>query len=170
MSVGRTKRTWLIWQARQSASGRTARQIAAPLPSSSSLPIYWDQPTSTSDTYKNLLHFLIHSYPTQCNLTEHIVYIYYDMNLLSISAHNSHQFCVRVVPSEDGQVMPENFSARHQNNLMTKVLKLAVWNDNGLCQHAQEVRLFIQSLDLDILLVSEVKVKCASSWSCLLRN
>jgi hypothetical protein len=38
---------------------------------------------------------------------------------------------------------------------MTKVLKLAVWNANGLCHHAQEVRLFIQTLDLDILLVSE---------------
>jgi hypothetical protein len=35
---------------------------------------------------------------------------------------------------------------------MAKVLKLAVWNANGLCQYAQEVRLFIQ---LDILLVSE---------------
>jgi hypothetical protein len=38
---------------------------------------------------------------------------------------------------------------------MTIVLKLTVWNANGLCQHAQEVRLFIQSLDLDILLVPE---------------
>jgi hypothetical protein len=38
---------------------------------------------------------------------------------------------------------------------MTKVLKLAVCNASGLCHHAQEVRLFIQTLDLDILLVSE---------------
>jgi len=38
---------------------------------------------------------------------------------------------------------------------MTKALKLAVWNANGLGHHAQEVRLFIKSLDLDILLVSE---------------
>jgi exonuclease III len=38
---------------------------------------------------------------------------------------------------------------------MTKVLKHAVWNASGLCQNAQEVRLFIQSLDLDILFVSE---------------
>jgi hypothetical protein len=38
---------------------------------------------------------------------------------------------------------------------MTKVLKLAVWNANGLCHRAQEVRLFIQTLDLHILLVSE---------------
>jgi exonuclease III len=38
---------------------------------------------------------------------------------------------------------------------MTKVLKFAVWNANGLCHHAQEVRLFIKTLDLDILLVSE---------------
>jgi hypothetical protein len=29
------------------------------------------------------------------------------MNLLSISAHNSRQSCVCVVPPEDGQVMPE---------------------------------------------------------------
>ena len=38
---------------------------------------------------------------------------------------------------------------------MTKALKLAVWNANGLCHHAQEVRQFIKLLDLDILLVSE---------------
>jgi exonuclease III len=38
---------------------------------------------------------------------------------------------------------------------MTKVLKLAVCNANGFCHHAQEVRLFIQTLDLDMLLVSE---------------
>ena len=38
---------------------------------------------------------------------------------------------------------------------MTKALKLAVWNANGLGHHAQEVRLFIKSLDLDFLLVSE---------------
>jgi len=38
---------------------------------------------------------------------------------------------------------------------MTKALKLAVWNANGLCHHAQEVKQFIISLDLDILLVSE---------------
>ena len=38
---------------------------------------------------------------------------------------------------------------------MTTALKLAVWNANGLGHHTQEVRLFIKSLDLDILLVSE---------------
>jgi hypothetical protein len=27
----------------------------------------------------------------------------------STTAHNSHQFCVRVVPPEDGQVMPETY-------------------------------------------------------------
>jgi exonuclease III len=34
-------------------------------------------------------------------------------------------------------------------------LKIAEWNANGLCRHAQEIQTFIQNLDLDILLVSE---------------
>jgi exonuclease III len=48
---------------------------------------------------------------------------------------------------------------------MTKALKLAVWNANGLCQHAQEIRQFIKSLDLDILLVSETHFKERSYMS-----
>jgi len=38
---------------------------------------------------------------------------------------------------------------------MTQLLKIAVWNANGLCQHAQEIKLFLQTFHLDILLVSE---------------
>jgi len=38
---------------------------------------------------------------------------------------------------------------------MANLLKIAVWNANGLCQHAQEIKLFLQTLHLDILLVSE---------------
>jgi len=38
---------------------------------------------------------------------------------------------------------------------MAHLLKIAVWNANGLCQHAQEIKLFLQTLHLDILLVSE---------------
>jgi hypothetical protein len=34
-------------------------------------------------------------------------------------------------------------------------LKIAEWNANGLCRHAQEIQTFIQNLDLDILLISE---------------
>jgi len=37
---------------------------------------------------------------------------------------------------------------------MTPILKIAAWNANGLCQHAQEIKLFIQTFNLDILLVS----------------
>jgi len=38
---------------------------------------------------------------------------------------------------------------------MTQLLKTAVWNANGLCQHAQEIKLLLQTFHLDILLVSE---------------
>jgi len=38
---------------------------------------------------------------------------------------------------------------------MGHLLKIPVWNANGLCQHAQEIKLFIQTFNLDILLVSE---------------
>ena len=37
---------------------------------------------------------------------------------------------------------------------MTHLLKIAVWNANGLCQHAQEIKLFIQPFHIDILLVA----------------
>jgi hypothetical protein len=64
---------------------------------------------------------MFYSYPTQCNLTEHIVYIYYDMNLLSVSVHNSHQFCARVAPPEDGQVMPETWrDIEHQKSVVKR--------------------------------------------------
>ena len=38
---------------------------------------------------------------------------------------------------------------------MTQLLEIADWNANGFCQHAQEIKLFIQTFNLDILLVSE---------------
>jgi exonuclease III len=38
---------------------------------------------------------------------------------------------------------------------MTRLLKIAVKNANGLCQHAQEIKLFIQTFHVDILLVEE---------------
>ena len=38
---------------------------------------------------------------------------------------------------------------------MAQLLKNEVWNANGLCQHAPEIKLFIQTFNLDILLVSE---------------
>jgi len=42
-----------------------------------------------------------------------------------------------------------------KKKIMAHTLKIAVWNGNGLCQHAQEIKLFLQTFHLDILLVSE---------------
>jgi len=38
---------------------------------------------------------------------------------------------------------------------MAKPLSISVWNANGLCKHAQELPHFLQSFDIDILLISE---------------
>lgn len=38
---------------------------------------------------------------------------------------------------------------------MSKLLKIAIWNANGLSQHAQEMKAFINEHKLDIILVSE---------------
>jgi exonuclease III len=38
---------------------------------------------------------------------------------------------------------------------MAQLLKIAAWNVNGLCQHAQGIQIFIHTFNLDILLVSE---------------
>lgn len=38
---------------------------------------------------------------------------------------------------------------------MAQLLKIAIWNANGLCQHAQEVKLFLQNNNIDVMLVSE---------------
>ena len=35
------------------------------------------------------------------------------------------------------------------------MLRFAVWNANGLCQHAQEINTFLQTHNIDVLLVSE---------------
>ena len=40
---------------------------------------------------------------------------------------------------------------------MAHLLKIAVWNAKGLCLHAQKIKLFLQTLHLDILLVSETQ-------------
>jgi exonuclease III len=37
-------------------------------------------------------------------------------------------------------------------------LRIAVWNANGLCQRAQETYLFLQTNNIDVLLVSETHV------------
>jgi hypothetical protein len=84
----------------------------APPHSHNSIPESCDQPTSTTGKYKT---YCIHSYPTQrnSNVTQYILYISYDttyihvdMNVLSISAPNSHLSCIPVVSPDDGQVMP----------------------------------------------------------------
>jgi len=46
---------------------------------------------------------------------------------------------------------------------MVQLLKIAAWNANGLCQHAQEIKLFIQTFNLDFLLVSETHFTNRSS-------
>lgn len=38
---------------------------------------------------------------------------------------------------------------------MAQILKLAVWNANGLCRHVQEVKMFLQIHNIDIMLISE---------------
>jgi len=42
---------------------------------------------------------------------------------------------------------------------MDRKLKLATWNANGLAKHSLEVKAFILSHDIDILLVSETHSK-----------
>jgi exonuclease III len=41
---------------------------------------------------------------------------------------------------------------------MTKFLKLEVWNSSGLCQRAIELQPFLQTYDIDVLLVSETHI------------
>jgi exonuclease III len=38
---------------------------------------------------------------------------------------------------------------------MVQLINIAVWNANGLGQHAQEIRTFIHHNNLDIMLISE---------------
>lgn len=38
---------------------------------------------------------------------------------------------------------------------MAETLKLAIWNANGLCQHSQEVKLFLETHKVDVMLISE---------------
>jgi len=46
-------------------------------------------------------------------------------------------------------------NACHQNNVMVKTLKITTWNANGLAEHSQEIKTFIFSQNIDILLVFE---------------
>lgn len=40
---------------------------------------------------------------------------------------------------------------------MAKQIKIVVWNANGLAQHRQEVELFLNTQEIDIMLVSETR-------------
>jgi endonuclease/exonuclease/phosphatase family metal-dependent hydrolase len=55
----------------------------------------------------------------------------------------------------NGHSIKLNDSSRNQLQKITAPLKIAIWNSNGLCKHALELRSFIYTLDLDILLISE---------------
>jgi hypothetical protein len=84
---------------------------AAPLPSRSSLSTSWDHPIYMTGTCENPLHFLIYSYPTQCEPTVHIVYISYNTSpwhelIINFQHTIVTKFAFTVSP-EDGQVMPE---------------------------------------------------------------
>jgi hypothetical protein len=119
-----------LWWSDHTTPCQAARPIAAPLPLHDSLPTSWDQPTSTTGRYKsqmNILHFLIYSQQPNVlwlNIATihqwHNMYLH-DMNLLSVSAHNSHQPCVCVVPPEDGQVMPETCRDVNLNKVKSEV-------------------------------------------------
>lgn len=41
--------------------------------------------------------------------------------------------------------------------MKVEILKLAVWNANGLCQHAQELQSFLQNNEIDVMLISETR-------------
>jgi hypothetical protein len=55
----------------------------------------------------------------------------------------------------DGQTHQFNNDGHKQTKIMAQLLKIAIWNANVLCQHAQEINLFLQAFHLQILLVSE---------------
>lgn len=44
-------------------------------------------------------------------------------------------------------------------------LKITAWNANGLCQHAQEIKLFLNTNNVDILLVSETRMTENSNFN-----
>lgn len=48
---------------------------------------------------------------------------------------------------------------------MFPALKVVLWNANGLCQHAQEIELFLQLEKIDILLVSETHLTFNSKFN-----
>jgi hypothetical protein len=39
---------------------------------------------------------------------------------------------------------------------MAKFLQLALWNANGLTQHTEELKMFIPSHNIDVMLISEM--------------
>jgi exonuclease III len=67
--------------------------------------------------------------------------------------------CSRVLL--DKLIVPQMYGSHLCSSLSNKImdtLKIAVWNANGLCQRAQEIRLFLQTNSIDVLLVSETHV------------
>jgi len=38
---------------------------------------------------------------------------------------------------------------------MDKIVKITIWNANGLARHSQEIKTFVLNQDIDILCVSE---------------
>ena len=51
---------------------------------------------------------------------------------------------------------------------MIELLKVGIWNANGLCQHIQELQIFLQEMKIDIILISETHFTGKSY--CKLRN
>jgi len=43
----------------------------------------------------------------------------------------------------------------HYDNVMVKLLKIAIWNVDGLTKHSQKIKTFIFTQNIDILLVPE---------------
>lgn len=39
--------------------------------------------------------------------------------------------------------------------LMMDEFKICIWNTNGLCAHANELRIFLTQYDVDVMLISE---------------
>jgi hypothetical protein len=72
-----------LWRSGHTTPCQIAQLIAVPIPSHDSLPISWDQPTSTTGTYKsqmNILHFLIYSQqPNVLWLNIAIIHQWHDM-------------------------------------------------------------------------------------------
>jgi hypothetical protein len=50
--------------------------------------------------------------------------------------------------------LPTNvFNQRIQTEIMANFLRLALWNANGLTQHAEELKTFISLHNIDVMLI-----------------